>query len=178
MVVQRRKGFTLIELLVVIAIIGILSAVTLAAMSGARDQGNDKAILGNLNSLRNQAELFYSTTGNGKYYNGSAGSTGGTYPCNTDFGLNNVFADPKVGKILAAEDDIWGGTWSGNHVMCALSFNDASTYAVAVQSRESSSKWYCLDSRSNIVTMVISDDIANHMHAIAGNNASPSRCTP
>lgn len=59
----RNKGFTLIELLVVIAIIGILSAVVLASLNQARDQGNDAAIKSQMSSLRSEAEIYYSNNG-------------------------------------------------------------------------------------------------------------------
>ncbi len=59
-----KKGFTLIELLVVVAIIGILSAVVMAFMSGARSNGGDAAVKADLKNATSQGEIFYSTNTN------------------------------------------------------------------------------------------------------------------
>ncbi len=61
---NSEKGFTLIELLVVIAIIGILSSIVLVSLNTARQKGNDAAVQSNINTIRTQAALDYSSNNN------------------------------------------------------------------------------------------------------------------
>lgn len=55
----NRKGFTLIELLVVIAIIGILSAIGLVALNGAREKARDAKARSDLATFRTALALYY-----------------------------------------------------------------------------------------------------------------------
>ncbi len=71
----KSKGFTLIELLVVIAIIGILAAIVLASLSTARSKAEDAKVTGQLDEMRNAAEI-YSTSHNGTYGAAIAACTG------------------------------------------------------------------------------------------------------
>ena len=68
-----KKGFTLIELLVVVAIIGILASVVLASLNTARAKGADAAAKSDLSNLKEQAAIYYDSTGNQTY--GTAGTT-------------------------------------------------------------------------------------------------------
>jgi len=60
---KNKKGFTLIELLVVIAIIGILSAIGLVALNGAREKARDAQAKSDLGQIRTALTLYYDDNG-------------------------------------------------------------------------------------------------------------------
>lgn len=61
--ILKKTGFTLIELLVVMAIIGILSAVVLTSLNGARQKGRDARRISDVKQIQLSLELYYDSTG-------------------------------------------------------------------------------------------------------------------
>jgi prepilin-type N-terminal cleavage/methylation domain-containing protein len=53
------SGFSLIELLVVISIIGVLTAVLMMNLVGARDRSKDTQKIQDLNSIKNALRMYY-----------------------------------------------------------------------------------------------------------------------
>ncbi len=56
---KKQEGFTLIELLVVIAIIGLLSTLSVVALSSARLQARDSSRLSDIKNTQTALELYY-----------------------------------------------------------------------------------------------------------------------
>lgn len=87
----NRKGFTLIELLVVIAIIGILSAIGLVALNGAREKARDAARKSDIGQIRTGLALYYD-------------DAQGTYPAATSAltpsYMGKVPTDPQGGAYI------------------------------------------------------------------------------
>lgn len=55
---MKSKGFTLIELLVVISIIGVLAAVSIFGLSGARESARDARRKSDLETIKSGLELY------------------------------------------------------------------------------------------------------------------------
>ena len=86
-----QKGFTLIELLVVIAIIGILATIVLVSLGGATKKATDSKIIGQLSSMRAQAQLYSSTVAATGQAAGALALTSGINPISSVAG--NMFSD-------------------------------------------------------------------------------------
>ena len=62
---KQDKGFTLVELLIVIVILGILATVTVFAVRGITDQGQNSACDTDQATLETAVEAFYAQKGTG-----------------------------------------------------------------------------------------------------------------
>lgn len=124
--IKKSKGFTLIELLVVIAIIGILAAIVLVSLTGARERAKDARIQADMSQIRTAAELFYSEQ-SPNTYTGLCSDT----------------------DITTLETDV--GNQGGTNFTCLVSTGGggepAAGAAYCVYAQLNSTQWWCVDSK-------------------------------
>ncbi len=146
---NSEKGFTLIELLVVIAIIGILSSIVLVSLNTARQKGNDAAVQSNINTIRTQAALDYSSNNN---------SYGTLALTTVNVSTTPITQNGTPGTAVA----IFGST-GDSRVALALNqagksaSNNSVTYGsngtdYVVAAKLSTSKYWCVDSAGHTGT--------------------------
>jgi len=118
---SEERGFTLLELLVVIAGIALLSSLMLVGVAQRERDAQDKAIIGELDQVRKQAEAFYVTNGT---YQGL---------CNASQNLTEL---GRLGELKASIQE------KGGELKCMSSASD-----YAVSSSLPSGDYWCVDSQ-------------------------------
>ncbi len=121
-----KKAFTLLELLIVIAIIGLLAAIVMSSLGAARNKTKSSAIKSNMDSIRKQAELWYSNRGT--YFLNKAMAPNSTYGCADVYAFSStMFGDPSISKAITQIESLNGS----NTLSCTIRelSNGNSSYA-------------------------------------------------
>ncbi len=139
-----KKGFTLIELLVVTAIIALLAAIIMMLTSNSRIKTGDASIQSNLNTVKNQAELFYYNNSNSYVVSGTTPATFGPAGCPA-YSSGSGYVLIKDKAIADAITEAKSRSAAGIFTSCAIS---STTWAVAVELKSSVSNnaAWCVDS--------------------------------
>lgn len=121
---MNRKGFTLIELLVVIAIIGILAAMVVVALGGARAKARDAARKSDLSQIKNALELYYADQDPESYVDtaNTSAATGVAINGTTD-DLSTALVDGEYMKQVPTDPRN-----TGSFVYTYRSLNDGADY--------------------------------------------------
>lgn len=136
---QKKKGFTLIELLVVIAIIGILAAIVLVSLTGARKKAKDARVIAAMSQMRTKAELIYNLEG--AYNLGGTGNNG--LDCDYDPEMTSLCDDIKANLDDATESAVSPTFETDADEYCVWSHLNVD--------RGGSPDYYCIDSTGKAV---------------------------
>ncbi len=103
------KGFTLVELLIVIVILGILATVTVFAVRGITEKGEENACQTDKATFETATEAWYALDTSQKMDDGAFGIVGNGHPSETDLVGTELIREEstKVDVTLAS-----GGTFA------------------------------------------------------------------
>lgn len=125
---KKNNGFTLIELLVVISIIGILVAVSIFGLSGARESARDARRKADLETIKAGFELYKADCGTYPISMPAAGSaltgTGATASCAV---ANTYIASIPYDPIAASKNYVYQIVGSGYKLCASLEQQGLST---------------------------------------------------
>ena len=144
----NNTGFSLIELLVVIAIIGILASVGIGSLNTARTRGQDAAVKSEANTMRNEAEIFYS--GNGFY------SSIAIAACPTAAATTNFFANTGGFAVL---NSIVAKVTAGQ-VACAATVGPTGSWSFASKLPSKTGVYFCVDSNGSAKELTVASAAA------------------
>lgn len=139
----QNKAFTLLELLIVVAIIGILTSIVLVATGDARNKGADAGVKSNLQTVRSQAEIFYSNNGNSYVpliWSSDGPGYNDTCPTMNLDGAGSMFYRDKV-IIEAIKEAVRRGGVSDSYC-----YNSSTQWAVVIPLKSESGTFWCVDS--------------------------------
>lgn len=115
------KAFTLIELLVVISIIGILMAISIFGLSGARETSRDARRKGDLETIRSGIELYRADCNS--YPTGSLGTS---LTGNCLGALNTYISEIPTDPISATRNYVYSSD-GVTYTLCASMENTSAT---------------------------------------------------
>ncbi len=123
---KQDKGFTLVELLIVIVILGILATVTVFAVRGITDQGQESACNADKKTMQTAVEAYFAQWGGTTIPTGAdAAPSGASWSVGADAETTLV----NAGLIVEASDgitvaDTGALSWTDNDAVAAGVQND------------------------------------------------------